>query len=769
MTISTLGRGNGHLGKSVGRGEGIGARYIPSLGFLILCVIHSAAVAASARSESKIGETNKRPVAVSDSIQMTNAGDVDTFWGPPLASQLAHYSPDGKRVMMIIRRGNLNENTNEYSLLLWRTADLLQSPQTNIIVKMSSSSNRPAIEALQWLGDSERISFLGENPKELHQLYVYDIRTRTLRRITNHPTNVISYSITPNGSSVAYIAEDHSRSIWDEKGRREGILVSTQPLINLLSGQAPGEDELFFQPAGKAARRIRIASEIRQRDPSVSISPNADYIVLPVLVRDVPEIWKEYSDGEMNRVVAQVLRPGESSELREYELIKTSTGKGQIVLGSPLCPTRPQGVAWSPDGQSLVLSNIYLPLEGVDATERAARQSSPSTVALRISVGGFTKITSDDLLLDGWDVETSLLHFEDFTCVAAIQCQRDVFFSWSGLDWATHSSPEAKETSPKIFLEEDVNTPPRVFAVDTVKHEKAILLDLNPQFKSLIFGKVEEIHWKGSDGHDVSGGLYYPVHYVPGKKYPLVIQTHGWVPKVFWIDGAFKTAFAAQALAGKDIMVLQADEGFSDPETQQEVEREVATFEGAIEFLQKKALVDPEKIGIIGFSRTCLFVEYALTHSKYHFAAAALTDGVDGGYFQYTAFLNASPGWAQDFEGVNGGIPSGDGLKSWMERSPSFGIEKVHIPVRITALNPTSTLLEWEWFVMLQRLDRPVEMILIQDGAHILEKPWDRMISQQGNVDWFAFWLKNEQDPDPQKAPEYFRWKEFRNRMALGQ
>lgn len=33
------------------------------------------------------------------------------------------------------------------------------------------------------------------------------------------------------------------------------------------------------------------------------------------------------------------------------------------------------------------------------------------------------------------------------------------------------------------------------------------------------------------------------------------------------------------------------------------------------------------------------------------------------------------------------------------------------------------------------RLGKPVEVIYIPDRTHILEKPWDRMISEQGHVD----------------------------------
>jgi len=78
-----------------------------------------------------------------------------------------------------------------------------------------------------------------------------------------------------------------------------------------------------------------------------------------------------------------------------------------------------------------------------------------------------------------------------------------------------------------ITLEEDINTPPRIFVMSRESRRKAVLLDLNPQFSNLKFGKVEAVTWKATDGHEVGGGLYYPPDYELGRRYPLVIQTHG--------------------------------------------------------------------------------------------------------------------------------------------------------------------------------------------------------------------------------------------------
>ena len=65
---------------------------------------------------------------------------------------------------------------------------------------------------------------------------------------------------------------------------------------------------------------------------------------------------------------------------------------------------------------------------------------------------------------------------------------------------------------------------------------------------------------------------------------------------------------------------------------------------------------------------------------------------------------------------------------------------------------------DWEWFEGLTLLGKPVDMVMMQDGTHVLQKPWQRIVSQQGNVDWFDFWLTGHEDLNPRKREQYARW-----------
>src|SRR5207244_7962007 len=118
-------------------------------------------------------------------------------------------------------------------------------------------------------------------------------------------------------------------------------------------------------------------------------------------------------------------------------------------------------------------------------------------------------------------------------------------------------------------------------------------------------------------GREWKGGLYKPVGYNSGQRYPLVIQTHGFSQSEFRPSGVFPTAMAARALAAMGIMVLQTATGAAGARcpiaTPEEGPCEVGIFESAASQLVSEGLVDPNKIGIVGFSRSCFYVMEMLT------------------------------------------------------------------------------------------------------------------------------------------------------------
>jgi dipeptidyl aminopeptidase/acylaminoacyl peptidase len=310
-----------------------------------------------------------------------------------------------------------------------------------------------------------------------------------------------------------------------------------------------------------------------------------------------------------------------------------------------------------------------------------------------------------------------------------------------------------------------MNTPPRLMAVDPSTQARHLVFDPNPGvMTSRRFAKETVLHWQTKAGAAWVGGIYWPVDYVPGKRYPLVIQTHGFDSTGFWPDGIFATGEAAQPLAGRGVVVVQMS---SPPGDQWVTPREGPLFEegaeGLIDHLDSAGVIDRTKVGMQGFSRTCYYTLYFLTHSSYRLAAATLTDGVDVSYMQHMIFqvTRAGSGAIQEDEKMIGGPPYGAGLALWRERAPGFNLDHVTAPVLLTALQSFSLLEEWEPYAGLLLQGKPTELWYIPDAEHILTKPWERLTSQQGAEDWFRFWLQGaERDGAP--AGQYARWRAMR-------
>jgi hypothetical protein len=700
---------------------------------------------------------------------MTRLGDVKYAEGWPGDRMTAKFSPDGKHFVVILRKGNLETNTNEYSLLLFQSSEVFQSPKPRILVSLASSSNQPAIDSVQWLSDNDTILFLGRRPGEPTQPYWVKCSSKELTKLTTEATNLTSFVATANGRVIAYATRNPVSALLTENVKRHGIIVARESVTELIRGRyREGEytdHSLYIKRSGQEIR-VMLQGQIGDDHPEMSLSPNGRYLLVQTEATHISPKWSEYEDQLLKiKTHDPVPRAGHTT-VYQYELADTMTGVSQVLIDAPIGSVGSE-MAWSPDSKSVVVSDMYLPLSVDDPAELELRKAHSFLAEFKISGRDFVKISDEDLTLLRWDPKAGYV-ICDVGRINALtgNAAPRAYFRKTGETWSRISSQGqiAAESLPSVLLSEDMNTPPRIVASNPATGKSAVLMDLNPQFQNLALARVEEITWRDFRGNELKGGLYWPPAYVANKKYPLVIQTHGWTANRFLMDGSFTTAFAAQALAGRGFFVLQENgPDWHVFQTSDEAPSAMASFESAIDYLDRRGLIDENRVGIAGFSRTDWYVTYTLTHSRRHFAAAALADGVDFSYFQYVAFANASPDLASEFEQMYGGPPYGKTLAKWMEQSPAFLMDRVDTPLSIQSFGPESVLSAWPWYSGLSRLGKPVEMVYIPEGTHVLEKPWERMISQQGNVEWFCFWLKGEEDPDPAKIEQFERWEKLRS------
>jgi dipeptidyl aminopeptidase/acylaminoacyl peptidase len=744
----------------------LAALFPPSKAALLFLVV----LASAASVEAQVMPPQKRPATVADSIRMTRWADQGYFVGGA-PGPVGLFSPDHAHFVVILKKGDLEHNSNNYSLLLFTTKTVFNHPRPRILARMSSTSNRDGISDVKWASDNLSIMFLGETPGKGSQVYRLNIESDRLEQLTRHPTPIVAYDASRDGSTIVYEADPSPTKILETQAtKRNGIVVTTQYPLDLLLGDSTelpkatdGYKELFVARGDGPASRVSFKDYLLEGLP-LSISPDGLYGVFSVSLAEVPQSWRDYQDRLLHPFITAQSRPGIPFNVQQYMLVDTRTLKVTPLIDAPM-GWHNTGSLWARDSRSIVLSGIYLPLTGTDETERTAREQRTFVAEVRVPGKQITTVTDKNLRVVRWDQQSQELILGPETGGDGTNNER---YKRSGSGWIespeTASDPRTAQ-GPEVSLDEDLNNPPKIFVTDPKTKQKSVLFDLNPQFREIELAQEELVTWSASDGHSVSGGLYLPLHFREGVRYPLVIQTHGFNAHRFGFDGPFSSVFAAQPLAAAGFVVLQIGSSTDPGEdrkalaTSDEGPRQMASYEGAINYLDTRGMIDRNRVGIVGFSRTVYYVSYALTHSKSKFAAAILADGFDAGY------LNSLFWWdTGSYSAVNGGQNFGSDLSFWLANSPGFNLEKVSAAVRLEYYGPTAPLAAWQFFGGLSQLEKPVDFVWLPFGTHLLVKPWERYTSLQGTVDWFNFWLKGEENPNANDKTQNQRWEQLREK-----
>jgi len=752
----------------------------------------------------------KHLFGVRDSIEMSRflRSDARISW-----------SPDKEYIAFVTTRGIVESDEVESTLWILRrkhitsvlAAGLTTAIAPTIGARLKATpkaqafdSYNPLITGERWTSDSKSLLFLGQTSNGNRRLFRVDLRSRLMRGLTSANHDVRQFE-SKTGTIVYRASHSRELSLPGLAINRDAKDITGSPINAILPLSAKGqgyvdESELWTIRSNRnmPIRDPRTKKTVplwNDPPPSVpdlnplSISPSGRTAVVLTPSRSIPRSWEafepflaehkiRFTNGAANQEVG-------SFRLLQYVIVDLERGTTEPLIDAPnawaLGYTDRNLAIWSPGGGKLLLTDTYLPLneDGITEREREARRRPCAAAVVDMtdklsSCVAYSKGRALSLLSARFgrtDHEVSLR----FGGATAEEWFRFQDGNWRSItaahnenqdDSSSDRSRPSLASSEDLTLEirQDLNMPPALWATDRRTGTSKIVWDPNPGLATPSLGHVSLFRWKDTTGYEWRGGLVMPPHYVPGQRYPLVIQTHGFQEHEFMTDGAYTTAFAGRALASHGIVVLQMAERFDDLVTAQEASNRVLGFESAIDHLVSEGMVDAKKVGIIGFSRSSYHVESALIKDPELFAAATIADGVDYSYMQY--LLWAEYPTSLESEQIYGNGPFGEGLREWTQRSPGFRLDRIQTPLRIEAIGAISLLGEREIYASLWKQGKPVDLIYFPNGQHILQKPLERMASQQGNVDWFRFWLLHEEDHDPAKEKQYARWRQLRTQSV---
>ncbi len=453
----------------------------------------------------------------------------------------------------------------------------------------------------QWLSDGTALLYGAKRAEDkVNAIYSLPIDGGESTRIVTHPSGIPSFSVSPDDKSIAFLATDEMEK--ERKERRE-----------------KGFDQEIYEEDG-AATHVWIVPRNGSSPPrrldlpgsasAVAWNPNGDEIA--VVLAPTPTVDDSYMrkhvhlvDVDSGRVIQQIKNPGKLGQilfnpsgthlalLSAADLNDTQEGRLMVVPvvgnGEPhdLMPDRQFHVSsfrwrdndtllWIADeGTGSRLGSVTL--DGQQQTHLEA----PSTILAGVSVSADGKI-------------------------AAMMGQ-------------------APDHAPEVFLWEESSAA-------TLKR----LTVANPWLGEMKFARQETVRWKARDGLDLEGVLVYPLNYVEGRRYPMIMVVHGG-PESHEPNGWMTTyARPGQLGAARGFVVFypnyRGSTGrgveFAKAGQADAAGKEFDDLIDGIDFLVGQGLVDKDHVGITGASYGGYASAWGATYYSDRFAASVMFVGI---------------------------------------------------------------------------------------------------------------------------------------------
>ncbi len=267
---------------------------------------------------------------------------------------------------------------------------------------------------------------------------------------------------------------------------------------------------------------------------------------------------------------------------------------------------------------------------------------------------------------------------------------------------------------------------------------------------SLRLGSVEEIHYASRDGTPIEAFVVKPPDFSTRRRYPGILRIHGGPQEQY--DYSFH--FEAQLFAANGYVVVMPNprgstgygQAFCLGIWQAWGEPDFEDVMGAVDYLVEKRWVDPDKLGVTGWSYGGMLTNHVITKTQRFKAAAtgaSATLYVAGfGHDQYQRW------WRYEL-----GLPWKPESRALYDKlSPFNRVENVTTPTLILGGEEdwnVPIINSEQLFLALKLLGVPTELVVYPGEYHGIDTPSHTQDLYERYLKWFGRYLKGEK---PAKA-----------------
>ena len=623
-------------------------------------------------------------------------------------------SPDGKRVVygtvVTGKRGGADVDVSS----LW----IVNARDGSGAVRLTACPGSVCDEhGAAWSPDGTHIAFVTSDAKEQLQIATADASGNGVTTITNAQGPLDTPRWSPDGKRIAFLYS-------------KGAPKTPGPL-NPLSRDAGVLSESFYEQ--------RLAVIQAQGGEPTLLSP-AD---LNVYEYD----WAP--DGKSFAVTAAHGSGDDNWWIAELDVLDANSGAVRVLLKPQLQMASPR---WSGNGTRIAYIGGLMSDEtitGGDIYVIAAAGGTPIDVTpgLAASVHTLTWNGSDShIVATEFAAGDEVLATIDVDAKTQHETWRGAQMIWANSVMAFTPGDAgislSKNGAYSAVIRQSYTSPPEVETGPPGKWKPITRLnaDVRP-----ITGKATNVFWK-SDNFNVQGMLIAPPSIEPGKRYPLVVEVHGGPAYAHYpLFPASQESFDA-ALASRGYYVFKPNprgsygqgEAFTRANVKDFGYGDMRDVLAGLDTVEKTAPMDPNRVGITGWSYGGYMTMWALTQTN-RFKAAVAGAGLSNWQSYYGT--NNIDTWMVPYFGSS----VYDDPKVYERSSPMTFIKNVHTPTLIVGGDRDAEVpitQSYEYWNALRRLNVKTEFVVYPDEGHVFFKRADQADVMSRLVDWFDTYLK---------------------------
>ena len=602
-------------------------------------------------------------------------------------------SPDGRWVAYTVRETNWDENAYETEIWLADAA----SGSTRQLTNAKKSSSAPA-----WSPDGSRLAFVSDRT-DRRQIYLISPQGGEAEPLTALEDGVGGgFAWSPDGRTIAYAATEAKPAAVKDRDKKYGefqvveqdhrmthlftIDVATRATKTLTSG-AFTVGSFAWSPDGRSiAFDHRVNPELKNGGSAdISIVTVGDASIRKLVTQDGPDtnpVWSP--DG--SRIAFQTAMANPAFFYTNSLIATVPVSGGTPTVLSAAFDEDPGIVAWKPSGLYFAASaRTYAYLYKLD----------PDTKAI-------TKMPAPDQT-----VNSSFSLSKDGQTIASMRA-------------------DAKSMS-EIY----------------VGSKK--LTDMNAQAASWATASREVVSWKSQDGAAIEGVLYKPADFDPSKKYPLLVVIHGGPTGISRAIPFTSTIYPIDVWVPRGVLVLEPNyrgsAGYGEKFRALNVRNlgvgDAWDVLSGVDALIAKGLVDPAKVGTMGWSQGGYISAFLATHDAARFKAISVGAGISD-WMTYYVNTDITPFTRQYLKATPWDDP-----EIYARTSPITYIKQAKTPTLIQhgATDQRVPLPNaFELYHGLQDNHVPTKLIVYQGFGgvgHGPTKPKSHRATMDHNVEWF--------------------------------